>query len=40
MSVETDEIFDLYARDEITEAERDEAINAIANRGRTVTPLD
>lgn len=35
MSTETDSIFDSFARGEITEEERDEAINLLAAAGRT-----
>jgi hypothetical protein len=35
VSTETDSIFDLFARGEITEEERDEAIDLIAARGRS-----
>ena len=36
MSTEVDSILDLYARGEITEQERDHAIDLIADRGRVL----
>jgi hypothetical protein len=39
MTTETEAIFAQYRRGEITEAQRDEAVNAIASRGRSINEL-